>query len=54
MRPAYKTESNAIYGALRIIAREGRPEPSESAFNKEWRIHQNRRGFILTRRIAHN
>lgn len=52
MKPAYKTESNAVYAALTVIAREGRPEPSESAFKQEWRIHQNRRGFILTRRTT--
>lgn len=47
MKPAYRTRTNAIYAALGIIAREGKPEPGQRAFDARFSIHQNRRGFVI-------
>jgi hypothetical protein len=54
MRPKFKTESNAIYHALALIAKEGKPEPSQAAFEAQYRIRRNSKGYVFHRtpRIA--
>lgn len=51
MKPAYKTESNAIFAGLRALHRDGYAHDIGAAeFASHFRIHQNRRGYILTRK----